>query len=458
VAAAPRHPRRLLNLLVRGVIGVVILGIGIGSMAYLVLTRPQPPREARSEPVRLVRVITAERVPVERPWTGYGTARPKAEADIAAEVAATVVERPDRIDPGARLEKGELIVRLDGAEFAARAARAEASIGATQSERDGLEVDEETLAENLRLATEGVALMESELSRLEAALAASGATQVEMERMRRQVTVAKREQQELKQRLGLIPSRRARLDALLEFERANFNLARIDLERTAIRSPVNGTLQDIPVREGERVSPGSFVARVVDLSRIEVPAAIPVAAATQLAPGCRAVLSLPGGVRSWDGTVTRIAPEADGATRTITAYIELEQDPSGPAADLLMPGQFVTATVYSSEPFAGVPVPRGAVSGDRVMVVDSEGRARARTVEIAFHTTASFPVIDDTERQWAVLASGVEPGERLVASNLDDLVPGSRVSATGAGSAPTPARARAALPAGATSTVKDDTR
>lgn len=461
MTAVPKHPRRLLNLLLRGAIGLAILGVGVGSAAYLVLTKPQPPREARSEPVRLVRVIAAERLPVARAWTGYGTARPRAEADLGAEVAATVIDRPDRIDPGVRLKKGDLIIALDGSEFAARAARAEASIAATEAERAGLAVEEETLRENVELAREGVSLMEAELHRMEAAVAASGATQTEWDRLRRQITVAKREQQDLEQRLGLIPSRRARLDALVQFERSNLELARIDLSRTEIRSPVDGTLQEIAFREGERVAPGAFVARVVDLSRVEVPAAIPMTSSAVVTPGCRAVLTSPGGGdRAWDATVTRIAPEADGATRTITVYVEVEQDPGAAASELLMPGQFVTATVFSSEPYIGVPVPRSAVSGDRVMVVDGNGRAQSRGVEIAFHTTASFPEIDPTERQWAVLASGVESGERLVASNLDELVPGMRVSATGEAPPPeagSPARA-AALPLESSGAGKDRAR
>jgi hypothetical protein len=60
-------------------------------------------------------------------------------------------------------------------------------------------------------------------------------------------------------------------------------------------------------------------------------------------------------------------------------------------------------------PRKALPVPRSAVHGDLLYVVDGDGRLELRSVEVAW-----------VQGNLAILEAGVEPGEKIV---LSDVVP-----------------------------------
>jgi membrane fusion protein (multidrug efflux system) len=186
-------------------------------------------------------------------------------------------------------------------------------------------------------------------------------------------------------------------------------------------------------REGERVNVGEQVARLVSLARIETPLRVPVSALADLRVGGSATITSEGQIqRSWDATIERISPEADSRSRTITVYAVVEQNPLADESTLLLPGQFVRGELASLAPSQRVLVPRVAVQDDRVMVIDQDGRAQYRSVRVGFFLTGEQPGIDPNEREWAAIEEGLQSGDRVVISNLDDLAPGSPVHAVDA--------------------------
>lgn len=425
MSAKSRRTVSTANLLVRVALGVIILGAGVGVLIALVATRPAPPQSPRSETARSVRTLTLEPVKVTRRWEGFGAARAVARADISAEIAGTVSVRPEAVEPGFPIRRGDLIIAIDSAEFEARAERSRQAIAAIEAERESLRIDEQVWEVTLALARENVALLKSELERLREAVAASGATVVEVDRLRREITRAEREAESVRQLFEQVPSRRAAMESRLGVEKSNLTLAQIDIERSRITSPIDGVLQEVWVKVGERLSPGAPVARVVNLSRMEAPVRVPVSALGDISPGSRATLSTTGPMaRSWEGVVARIAPEADIQTRSATVYVEIEQAPDISPSKALTPGRFVMARIASTQPAPALAIPRNAINGDRVLVVDESGRAASRTVSIAFHVDQTFPALLPDERQWAIVESGLEAGDQIIISNLDELLPG----------------------------------
>ena len=436
MSAKPRRTVSTANLIVRVALGVIIFGVGVGIMVALVATRPTPPQSPRSETARSVRTLTLEPVEVIRRWEGFGAARAVARADISAEIAGAVAVRPEAVEPGFPIRRGDLIIAVESAEFEARAERARQAIAAIEAERKSLEVDEQVWEVTLALARENVALLKAELERLREAVAASGATVVEVDRLRREITRAEREAESVRQLFEQVPARRAGLESRLGVERANLTLAQIDIDRSRITSPIDGVLQEVWVKVGERLAPGAPVARVVNLTRMEAPIRVPVSALADIAPGCRATLSTTGPMaRSWDGVVARIAPEADIQTRSATVYVEIEQAPDIAPSQALTPGRFVMARISAARPTLALAIPRNAINGDRALIVDASGRAASRTVSIAFHVDQAFTALLPDERQWAIVDSGLAAGDQIIISNLDELLPGMMIR-NGAASPP----------------------
>jgi RND family efflux transporter MFP subunit len=421
----------------RIVVSVVILGVSLGIFRTLVALKPPAPRQDRPPAAMTVRVITATPVRTPRAWRGYGTAVAKAAADVAAEVAGTVVTRAPTVEVGGWIDAGEALVTIDAREYADRARRSAEIAASLEADLAGLDVELESQQETLRLADQSADLTRRELDRIRGAVEAGSANRFELEAIEDRLARVLREREVIQRELSLIPTRKARVRAQLDAERASQRLAELDVERCAVRSPISGVLQEIDVEVGERVNVGSRVGRVVDLGVIEVPVRVPVAGASWVRVGAKVAVAgvSEGREGAWEGVVARIAPEADPATRTIGVYVEVDQrgrDRTGPT---LLPGQFVFGRIESAETIERIAVPRGAVSGDRVFVVDAEGVVATREVEIAFASEGRHPGVHPDETQWYILEGGVEPGEVIAVSNIADLRPGMRVTAADVGRA-----------------------
>lgn len=429
-----RPKQRYALLAIRFVIGAGAVLFALLVVGFLVSNRPEPPRRPTQDSSMIVRTVVAQTVPIARSWEGYATVQAKTLTEVSAEVSAAVIERPDAIRVGAAVVAGQTIVRLDNTDAVQRLASATALAESLEAQLAQLSVELESTQESLALADEGIRLQRVELERLKQATAGQAAAPIEIERLERQLTASLREREGLNQQQALIPPRRRALEAQLAQQEAAVALAQLDVQRTRIISPIDGVIDAVFVDVGQRVSVGTPIARVVDPTRLEVPVRVPVTAAAELAPGDPAVLrvsTMPG--HRWQGEVVRLSPQADAETRTVEVFVEVQQGVSSEeraASPMLRPGQFVIGRVSRSDVHSRIVVPRGAIRSDRVIVMNSEGRAEPRPVRISHYIDERWPDIDAQETEWAVLLPveetasgriGVSAGERIVTSNLDDI-------------------------------------
>ncbi|MEM0983899.1 MAG: HlyD family efflux transporter periplasmic adaptor subunit [Planctomycetota bacterium] len=436
--------------------GVVALLLALGIFFVLKETKPEADRTDGRRPPISVNVMVAESRDVPRVWSGYGTARAMDASNLAAEVDGRIVERPETIEAGVQVGQGELIVLVDPTNYEQALAAAQRNAEALRYELSGLEVEEQRLSEQIELSEEEVRVEERDLQRAEDAFERGAGSRSEVDRFRQVLQSQKRALTTLRQQFELIPSRRAALQARLLGAEADARLAEENVTRTQIRAPYAGTLQAVDVEEGEFIGRGQRVARVVDLARMEIPVRLPVTAGDSVRPGDRVLLRPDGNDNDtiWQGSVVRVAPEADRDSRTLTVFAEVRQDPRADRAQLLRPGRFVTAQVFAADRSARVLVPRRVVDVDRVLVarevddddpaldrfdLTSSGRVR-RIVEVQVNVDraleGSFPEIDPIEDQWAALeqagvdpTAALQPGDLVVLSNLDSLRPGSIIDA-----------------------------
>mgnify|MGYP001799596376 CR=1 FL=1 len=430
---------RLVSLLFRIGLGVVLLAIGAGVFTALRSMKVEPETRGVEERALLVRTIEATALTVPRTWEGYGTARPMSFAEISAQVSGRVAERPASIEPGVAVRAGELIARVEPADFTARLASAEQVAVALEANIAALEIERARVTEQVELLGDEVELARNDVERTRTAIERGAGMQRELDAEVADLRRSERSLAALRQAAEQIAPRRAALEAQLLDQRARITLAQLDVERTEITSPIDGFIQRVDVEEGELLTIGSRVARVVDLRRIEVPLRMPSTAAGSLGVGDTVTLRVDGDVQGpWEGAVVRVAPETDAATRTVTVFVEVEQQVSPDAlaqrdAELILPGRFLMGQVQADaggEPL--VLVPRGTVVADTVTIADVDGnggiRSREVPVRIAFGVRGSYSQIDPREREWAALEPGsLEPGTQIIVSNLDQLGTGTLV-------------------------------
>jgi len=351
----------------RGLIGVAAVVVALGIFGALRATAPEPERSGDSARALVVEAVQASRVPVGIVFEGYGTARAMRSANVSAEVAGRVMERPESIEPGRAIGAGETIVRIDPGDYGARVSALRALAESIRAEIDGLEVEEANLREQVTSAEGELEVSRRELERAREAEDRGAGNRSETDQRVRTVRQAERSLSTLRNQLELVPTRRASLRASLASRRAELTEAELNLERSTVVSPIDGTLQRVGPRAGDFVRVGDEVARVVDLSVIEVPVRLPVSATGKVRVSDPVELRAEGnGSAAWRGTVARLSPEADERSRSIEVFVEVRQDPS--SADRLTPGRFLLARVTDEATEPRLVTPRRTVDGGTVLV------------------------------------------------------------------------------------------
>ncbi len=225
----------------------------------------------------------------------------------------------------------------------------------------------------------------------------------------------------------------------LEAAKANWDLARLQLSYTDIRSPIAGTVTqrlDV-VKVGNTVTPvggvidsaDSSLFVVENLDTLILRVNVPERELAKLLVGQVAELSfdaVPN--RTFAGKIALISPYVDASTATFAVRIRVTE-----TGGLLRPGMFArVAIVYERKPDA-LQIPRTALlDGDgppKVFVV-SNGKAAERAVRLGLSSGAMIEVVD-----------GLKDGEQVVVVGQGAVKPGAAVRVVNS-----PARPAAATP------------
>lgn len=302
-----------------------------------------------------------------------GTLQPRDAATVNAEVAGPVVET--YVDRGEPVRRGQLLMRIDDL-----------------TERQSF-ISAQSAARSAGLAEENAA---SDLERDTRLYRAGAIAERDLEAARR----------------ALASARAASADA-----QARLATAKQQLERTRIVSPLTGTVSDRPVSAGDVVQPGMPLVTVIDPSSMRLEAAVPSDQAPTIEVGASVrftVSGYPG--RTFTGTVQRINPSVDPATRQVLIFVSIPNATSRLVAGLFAEGRVVTA----SRSALGVPVDAVDQSGVTPMVTRIEhGKAQ--------HVPVQLGVRDEVTERFEI-RSGIGAGDTLLLGAAQSVAPGTAVT------------------------------
>lgn len=201
---------------------------------------------------------------------------------------------------------------------------------------------------------------------------------------------------------------------------AELVLSEVELDKSEIRAPFSGI---IGLRE---VSPGSFVTSqtrlttLQDIDPVKIEFSVPEAYARDLAVGDPVRFGVKGLDGEFRGTVYALEPAIDLETRSLT----LRATSPNPERELV-PGAFAEVRVAVREVPDALSLPAIAVVpelGGKKVFVFEEGRAQPRVVETGIRTENRVQI-----------TRGLEPGERVIVSNIPRLRAGIAVEVEGEG-------------------------
>lgn len=360
---------------------------------------PKPTKE--EETIKATPVVVAEAIAesVSLYVTAQGEATPRTDITLTPEVSGKVVDVSPAFIKGGSFEKGDILIRIDPEQYRYRVIQAEANVAQAKS----------------RFASE-----------------------------KAEAAIAQRDWQELGDGeaapLTLREPQLAEAAAALASAQAALDEAKLQLERATVRAPFTGRVRTKLVDLGQFVSPGLSMGEVfaTDVMEIALPLTDAEMGQLGLHVGFRQTDSLQGPnvtlsavvggeTRVWNGSIARTDSEYNRETRVIFAYAEV-RDPYGAAAidgAPLASGLFVTARIVGREIENSVVVPRAALRGDDTVYVARDDD----TLEIRMVTVAS------SDRNRAVLTSGIAAGERVITSPVRGAADGIALAVAGADNA-----------------------
>lgn len=275
---------------------------------------------------------------------------------------------------GMHVERGQVLLRTDDRQAKLRSGQAK--------------LDVETAALNLQDKLQN-------LQRTQALFTSNSATQRSLDDAERSVELAKLN---------------------LEQQRIALDLAEERLSQTRLTAPFSGVIISSSAKLGDYLLPGSVAFQMIAPSSILVDAQVDEQDFGRIAVGQKCVVAFDAyGSQRFDGTVYRIVPQTNGATRTSQVFVKLADPPAN-----LNVGMTATVNIISSELHDVMLVPRTAViqlpQSDVVYTVRA-----GRVVEVKVKLGATEGELSE------IIGGNLSPGTKVISQPGPEIRNGMRV-------------------------------
>ena len=377
----------------KGIVTLIVLGLGLLMIVSLAMLKSKPQREPRtSRPLLPVDVLIVVPAPLTVTVLSQGTVAPKREIDLVSQVAGRVVAVAAQYANGGFFNADEKLLQIEPEDYEFSVTRAKAQVAKAQ---------------------EQVAL--------------------EQGRSRQ----AKREWRELGDNtanaLFLRQPQLNSAEAALESAQADLKKAKLDLGRTAISAPFPGRIREIYADLGQYVNPGARIAKVYSTNVVEVrlPLSDRQASLIELPtnyqnnqkanfPSVILRNSVGEQTYEWQGTIVRTDASIDIESRMTYAVAEV-QNPFKADSSVNRPplniGLFVQAEISGKTITNAITIPKDAVyKGDQILVLNELDQVDYQTISVVQTGTNN------------VTAVGITPGTRIVSTRIPLAIAGMKVA------------------------------
>ena len=346
------------------VAAVLVLGI----LANILLSSNSlVPGQSADGPVSLlVEVMQPEvtNTPVKIEATGVIQARNA--ITLTPQVSGRVIEASPNLASGGYFEAGEVLFRLDSADYIASADQASADVLSAQADLD-------------------LEMAEAAVAKREWALVSPDEPIPDLVARKPQISQAR----------SKLESRQAALStAELNISRANFSL------------PFDGRVVSTTIEVGQTLATGQSYGDAYDVKSIEVSLPLSAGALNAIEPalGREAVVRLRGGrnALALEATVTRIDAELNEETRLTRVILRFSEQTSQ------LPGAFVEAEIDGPSIENARLVPERALSENRTIWVVEDGRLSPRRPDLYF------------ERDGMIVTGPFDTAEGVIVTALSD--------------------------------------
>lgn len=395
--AEKRRLRRTL-MLVAAVVVIALVTVGIRQ-----IEPAAPPVDKETLWIEAVK-----RGPMLREVRGPGTLVP---VDIRV-ISAPVEGRVERILlPGALVQADTVLLELSDPQVEQAALEAQSQLRAAEADYQNLsaQLESQTLSQQAQVSAARSAAEEARLQAdADEVLAKDGLIpDINLKKSRLRATQsekqsrieAERYTQGQKSTQAQLAAQRARVDQMRDMN----ELRRRQVDSLKVRAQIPGVLQELPLQVGQRVTPGTTLARVARPENLKAELRIPESQARDVAMGLPASIDTRNGIVK--GHVIRVAPSAlEGSVIVDVAFDE--PLPRGARPNLSVDGT-IQIERLDNVVFVGRPAIGQANQTIQLFKLTKDGKEANRvTVKLGRSSVNTIEVL-----------SGLQPGDQVILSD-----------------------------------------
>jgi RND family efflux transporter MFP subunit len=361
-----------------------------------------------------VRTAQVQRISIQRSVELSGTLISPDQARVSNEVAGIV--RDVLVEIGQEVNVNQELVRLDTTELNLSLQRAESALRQTEAQlgiasgTDRLPPDEQIAA--VRTAAANREEAKAQLTRAQESFTKGLSSKADLDTTSTRFKVTEAAYQSAVENVQA-------LKASLQDRRASLDLAKKKLDDAIIRAPLAGAIAERPVQRGEFIRENTTVVTIVRMDPLKLRTAVQEKYANLIRPNQAVDFKVePYPNDMFHGKVAYISPAVDQTSRTFTAEILVENP-----KHKLKPGFFTKGDILVNRDANVMAVPEETVSilaGVSSVFVVSNGVVKQTSIRTG-----------EREGKFIEVLEGLKGDEILAASNLNELVSGSRVGSPG---------------------------
>lgn len=420
--ARPAHRgRRAVTILSKALLPLAVLAIGFLAFQYLKATKPEAPKQGRSERVFAVTTVPVAHVAEQPTLRLYGTIVAGRQVDIRALVAGRVVTTSEELREGGTAAAGTTLLAIDPFDYKSSLAEFEAQRAETLArirEQEASIVQAKTSLEHARAQ---LALAKADLERAES-LQQRGNLSDRQADDRRQILLQRQQAaDQLANEISVWEARVAQTRATADRLAVSIDRAKRRLAETELQAPFDAYVTEVGAQVGRMLSINDKVATLIDTGWIEVEFTLTDSQFGRMAKngkleGQALKVHWTLGSQSFEypAVVSRVGARVASASGGVDVFARIA-DPAHPVP--LRPGAFVAVDVPDVRFEDVVRVPSSALYDRDTVYVVSDGRLDPRKVTIA--GTADSDIL---------IRGPLTDGERVVVTRLS--TPGKGLAVT----------------------------
>lgn len=419
------------GILLKTLLPLIVIALGFTGYKYLKATRPETPKQARSEHAFAVETVTASRTTAQPTLTLYGTTVAGRQFDIRALVSGRVIKTHDELREGGHIKAGEVLLVVDPFEYKAarneaKAQRAEAA--ARLAEQEASLAAERTSLEHARAQ---LVIAKADVDRADQLVGRGNLSERALDDRRQIVLQRQQAADQLANSINVWLARIAQTKTTADRIDVAISRAERRLLETELLAPFDAYVTEVGAQVGRMMSVNDKVATLIDQSWIEAQFSLTdsqfgrIVAQEGKLEGRRVEVrwTLGGETFTYNAEIARVAARISSVTGGIDVFARII-DPT--ARVPLRPGAFVVLSLNDVKYDGVIRVPNTALyEGDTVYAV-VKNRLDPRQVEVVGTSDRDLLIrgpFDDGEE--IVVTRMSTPGKGVLVKDLSAPTPAS---------------------------------